>query len=332
MVRRALAGFVLVVAASSAQAAVSERGALSLLVENDYFIHKTDRDFTNGIALAYVTPPADNPDKIIAIAQALPFFPANGQVRASYELGQNIYTPEDLDAYDPAPTERPYAGFLYGAVGLVSQNSAASSLDQLVVQLGIIGPASLAGDTQKWFHGLFGFKHPNGWHTQLRDEPGLAIIDEHSFRFGTAKGDNAGFGIDLEPHVGGAVGNVYDYVNAGAMLRFGYSLPDDFGPLRIEPSLPGANFYEDRDDFSFYAFAGVDGRAVGRNIFLDGNTWQASRSVVKKNLVGDFDVGVTMRLFRFRAAFTHVFRSREYASQLSVDEFGAFTISWQATL
>jgi len=36
-----------------------------------------------------------------------------------------------------------------------------------------------------------------------------------------------------------------------------------------------------------YLFAFVDGRAVGRDIFLDGNTFTDSHSVTRKTFVGD---------------------------------------------
>ncbi|MBU6297429.1 MAG: DUF2219 family protein [Alphaproteobacteria bacterium] len=99
--------------------------------------------------------------------------------------------------------------------------------------------------------------------------------------------------------------------------------------MRIEPSLPGSNFFEPTSDFSAYVFVGIDGRAIARNIFLDGNTWQSSRSVAKKNLVGDLELGAAMTFARVRLAFTHVFRSREYASQTSADQFGAVSLSFR---
>jgi hypothetical protein len=96
------------------------------------------------------------------------------------------------------------------------------------------------------------------------------------------------------------VGNVYDYVNAGAMGRFGLNLPDDFGPTRIDPSLPGTNFFEPTVAISIYSFAGWDGRAIARNIFLDGNTWQSSRHVDKIPLVSDFQLGLAIARDRWR--------------------------------
>lgn len=313
-------------AAPAPLAPVSEKGAFTVLFENDVFFG-TDRDYTNGVELTYTMPSDDNPDRVVEIAQRMHLMPKATEVRTSFTFGQSIYTPEHIDLFNPPTTERPYAGFLYGAVGMIANDEA--WLHQLQIQLGIIGPAALAQETQKFIHGICHCTKPLGWHTQLRDEPALNITYEASYRI--EQNVDRDFGIDLMPHYGGSVGNVYDYVNAGAMMRVGFNLSDDYGPLRIEPGLPGSNFFSASDTFSFYAFAGADGRAIGRNIFLDGNTWQSSRSVVKKNLVGDLEVGFSARYKLFRFSFTHVYRTREFKTQTSADDFGAVSVSFQAT-
>lgn len=111
--------------------------------------------------------------------------------------------------------------------------------------------------------------------------------------------------------MGGVVGTVYDFVNAGAIARFGFALPDDYGPPRIEPSLPGTNFFQPTESFGWYLFAGVDGRAIARNLFLDGNTWEASRHVEKIPLVGDLQFGAAITFEQWRLSFMHVFRTRD---------------------
>jgi hypothetical protein len=93
------------------------------------------------------------------------------------------------------------------------------------------------------------------WAYQLHNEPGLVINDEHSWR-ALWSGRFLGLSFDVDPHVGAAIGNVYDYINAGAMGRFGLNLPDDFGRTRIDPSLPGTSFSEPTGAFSIYSFAG----------------------------------------------------------------------------
>jgi hypothetical protein len=320
------AAFLLAAFAQTARAE-SEPATLSVLFENDVF-YNTDRDYTNGVQFAYTTGPDRTIDWAVDTARWLPFFAPTGEVRTSYAFGQNMYTPVDTNLFNPPTTERPYAGFLYGAIGLMEQSEDKTRLDQLQLQLGVIGPASLAEDVQKMVHSIIHDAKPAGWHTQLRDEPGLALIYERSLKLIPPQ-SMFGLVLDVEPHFGGAVGNVYDYLNTGAMMRFGFNLPDDYGPMRIEPGLPGSNFFDPTGGFSAYAFAGVDGRAVARNIFLDGNTWQSSRSVVKKNLVGDLELGAAITFERMRLSFTHVFRTREYRTQMSDDQFGAVSLSFR---
>ncbi|HEX4294434.1 MAG TPA: lipid A deacylase LpxR family protein [Rhizomicrobium sp.] len=301
----------------------TEKGTFSILFENDIF-YNSDHDYTNGVLLAYTTAPQDTPDWAARTARLLPFFTQDGDVRTRYALGQDIFTPHNLHLANPPPTDRPYAGFLYGAFGLVDDTG--TNLDQLQVTLGVIGPASLAEDTQKWVHSIIHGVNPQGWSTQLRDEPGLVIQYERSVKLIPPQ-SLLGLVFDAEPHYGIAVGNVYDYVNAGAMARLGFNLPKDYGPLRIDPSLPGSGFFEPTGDIGGYIFAGVDGRAIGRNLFLDGNSFEQSRSVDKLNLVGDLEMGAAVTFRAFELSFTHVIRSREYSTQKAADQFGAVNLS-----
>jgi hypothetical protein len=137
-----------------------------------------------------------------------------------------------------------------------------------------------------------------------------------------ARGD-----LDLTPHLGGAVGNVYTYANAGLTLRYGRRLPLDYGPPRVQPSLPTSGFVSPTDKFAWYLFAGVEGRAVARNIFLDGNTFTASRSVDAEPLVADLQFGLVLTWGRVRLSYTHVLRSREFQTQRENAQFGAASLS-----
>ncbi len=321
----ALAAALSIVVAPARAEDGTEQGTLSVLFENDIF-YNTDHDYTNGVEFAYTTAPQDTPDWAIRVANWLPFFTAQNDVRTRYAVGQSIYTPNNLNEPNPPPTARPYAGFLYGAFGLVGDSG--THLDQLQVTLGVIGPDSLADKTQTWVHGLIHDQKPLGWSTQLHNEPGLIIQYERNIKL-IPPTSVLGLIFDVEPDYGVAVGNVYDYVNAGALARLGFNLPADYGPMRVEPSLPGSNFFEPNGAVSAYVFAGVDGRAIARNLFLDGNTFESSRSVQKMNLVGDAMFGAAVTFDRVRIAFTHDIRSREYKTQAAKDEFGAVDLSFR---
>jgi hypothetical protein len=320
------AALVAALSIAAARAATgTEKGTFSILFENDIF-DNSDHDYTNGIELTYTTSPQGTPDWAIRTANWLFFFKDKIDVRTRYAVGQNIYTPSHLNMANPSLTDRPYAGFLYGSFGLVGDSG--RYLDQLQITLGMIGPNSFADKTQIWMHAIIKDKKPLGWATQLHNEPGLVVQYERSIKLVPPK-SFLGLIFDAEPHYGVAVGNVYDYANIGAMARLGFNLPGDYGPLRIEPSLPGSNFFEPTGAFGAYVFAGVDGRAIARNLFLDGNSFVASRSVSKMNLVGDMEFGAAITFHAMRIAYTHVIRTREYKTQSTPDRFGAVALSFR---
>ena len=302
----------------------SGTGVLTLVVENDNFYGKTDGYYTSGIALVWVPTGDRAPDWALRFARRLPWFPDGGQVRHGYAFGQNIYTPLDITLADPPLDERPYAGWLYGTIGLSIEKG--RQFDQLALTLGVVGPASLAEETQKFGHDLTDSPEPQGWATQLGNEPGIMLTYQRSWR-AAAAATVAGLDLDLTPHFGGAVGNVYTYANGGMTLRIGRRLGLDYGPPRIQPGISGAAFFAPRDRFTWYFFAGAEARAVARNIFLDGNTFRDSRSVDTEPLVGDLQWGVTLAWRDLRLSYTHVRRSREFETQLESDEFGSFSLS-----
>ena len=308
------------------QAREARHGAFSILFENDIFFN-TDRDYTSGQEFAYTTAADDTPQGLVDFVVDMPdWFMAPGEVRASYEIGQDIFTPLHTHLVDPLPSERPYAGFLYLGLGLLSRTE--NHLDQLEIQLGTTGPASLAQDAQSLVHSILGQTTPAGWHFQLRDEPILQFTYDRAFKIIPAQ-SIAGLFVDAVPHYGFAVGNAYDYLNAGAMLRLGFNLPDDYGPMRMSPNLPGSNYFEPNGGLSAYAFAGIDGRAIARNIFLDGNSFVDSRSVSKDPFVADFQFGAAIQGDTWRLSFTHVIRTREYRTQPKSDQFGAINLSFR---
>lgn len=299
-----------------------DSGIFSFVLENDLF-YNTDRNYTNGVQIAWVPRVESPPDWAVRVAHQVPWFPQEGRIRHGYVLGQSMFTPRDITLTNPPVEDRPYAGWLYGTVGLSVEIG--RQLDQLALTLGVVGPASLAKQSQKIVHKIKGADKPLGWDTQLGNEPGIVLTYQRSWRGLTTT--LAGFDLDLTPHIGSALGNVYTYANTGLTMRYGKRLPADYGPLRIQPSLPGSGFFAPTNNFAWYLFAGFEGRAVARNIFLDGNTFRDSRSVDKEPLVGDLQWGIALTWQGVRLNYTHVLRTREFETQGGSDAFGAFSIS-----
>ena len=303
--------------------------SFSVLIENDVFTG-TDRHYTNGIHASCLSAENKLPAYGEWLGRNLPFLAQEGQKRIGYAVGQNIYTPAEISIAEPQPGDRPWAGWLYGEVSIVSETPGRH--DTAALSLGVVGPWSGAEFTQKHWHQIIRTTDPKGWDNQIDNEPALNLTLDREWRFlfNTA---SSGFNTELTPHVGAALGNVFTYAAVGTTVRVGSALSDDFGgPPRIRPSLPGAAYFKPSKACGpffcgWYAFAGLEARAVARNIFLDGNTFGGGPSVEKKPLVGDLQVGTALLFPRYRVTYTVVFRSKEFEGQDRGDIFGAVSLT-----
>lgn len=314
------AGFLAVPTLAGAE---EERGTLSVNIENDK-VANTDRHYTNGLRLSYLAGANEAPDRLLELARDIPIFIRGGDIRVGYSAGQSIFTPEQTGTRELVEDDRPYAGWLYGGLALL--NDSGKAVQALALDVGLIGPYAFGEDTQNTWHEVIQVDRANGWDNQLKTEPGVALSYEHKLRHVVEFTSN-GLGVDVMPHVGATLGNVFTYGAAGGTVRIGENLPNDYGPPRIRPSLPGSSFFTNSDGFGWYLFAGIEGRAVVHNIFLDGNHFTDSQSVDRELFVGDIQAGAAITVDRFRLAYSHVFRSKEFAEQGQSDRFGAVSLS-----
>jgi hypothetical protein len=113
------------------------------------------------------------------------------------------------------------------------------------------------------------------------------------------------------------------------LLRYGTELEADFGPPRVRPVSTGSVFFQPSGRFGWYVFGGVEGRAVARDISLDGNTWRDSRSVDREVLVGDASAGVALIFEGARLTATYTIRSKEFETQREASQFGSVSIAFR---
>lgn len=307
------------------------KGSLTIQNENDVFGDGTDRHYTNGIRVSYVFPARKLPPLARFLRSITPFIEREAEMRVMGAVGQNIFTPSDIRERALIADDRPYAGWLYAEIGLSVLDGRVR--DSAVLSLGVVGPASLAKETQRWWHGVIGVEKPEGWANQLRNEPAVLFLFEREW-LSRRRAVTGRLQVDFSPRLGFALGNVFDYAAAGGMIRLGPELPRDFGVPRIRPSLPGSGlFAPPQDGFDWYVFAGSEVRLVARNIFLDGNTFRKSHSVDKKLLVLDAQAGLAMTVDLYgtpmRFSYALVFRSKEFEGQTKANVFGSISASVQ---
>lgn len=300
------------------------KGTFSLLLENDA-LYDADRDYTNGVRLSWQSG-EDVPNWVRWIGDQLPFFPERSRRRYGLAVGQNLYTPDDGSRRDLIVDDRPYAAWLYGAVSMTADTG--KTLDSYELQIGTIGPKAQGEWVQNNIHRAIGSHESKGWDNQLDNELGVVLYYERRWR-GLLEATPNTLGVDVTPHAGFALGNVYTFAAAGASVRLGWDLPSDYGPPRVRPSLPGTDFFNPRAGFGWYLFAGAEGRAVARDIFLDGNTFSDSHSVDRKPFVADLQVGIAFTIRAIRIAFTQVYRTPEFEERDRFQRFGALSVSFR---
>ena len=314
---------------SALPAAADDLSRFSVLEENDSLWFNSDQHYTQGIRFSELGPDLQ-PDS----AWNAPFFlfdlfgsASEEKRRYSVELGQNIFTPTNRYLVPPDPRDRPYAGWAYTGVNLMQEDDG-HSLEHIEIQLGVVGPYAEGKIAQNDVHFLIHAAPFYGWHYQLSNEPGGDLAYDRLWRVKLV-----GDVIDWVPEVGATVGNVFDYAEIGSKLRIGFNMGMDYGPARIRPALSGTDYIDtDRSTGALggYFFIGAQGRAVGRNIFLDGNDWSStSPHVSKEPLVGDIEAGASLFIGRgLRLDAMSMRRSIEYDTQAHPDVLCTVAVNW----
>ena len=218
--------------------AACARGRLSTTLENDLFARfslRDDSNYTNGIAVAYT------PDDVNV-----------------YEVGQKMYTPEDLASPFKIRSDRPYAGQLWaGAARRSSKVLRRGGVlrQELGVRIGVVGPGSLASEAQKFIHNDLNLGvPPRGWRHQIESEVTIGahyMRDQTYLQFGRGAWNG-----DLTGMARLSLGTDVTRARFGGRIRFGLNVirrTNSAGSGTISPSggalpalheLPGTDIIE----------------------------------------------------------------------------------------
>ena len=191
------------------------------------------------------------------------------------------------------------------------------------IDLGIVGPSSLADHTQEEFHKIFGGTTVRGWDNQLRDEVGFKIDHDTFTRISSGRVFEKAeilekVGWELLRHYGGSLGNINTSLRAGNTLRVGRRFHDDKGS--------GIYLGEADSSWKIYGSLRVQGEFVFHNIFLDGNSKKDSHSVDKEEFVAEASASITFQKGSVGISFEQVVRSEEFEGQRGSDTRGGFQI------
>jgi lipid A 3-O-deacylase len=300
-------------------------GAIQFQWDNDSFVpdNPTDRDYTNGLRLAFTRNTCESPDPPRWTEKLVETWCRTGvcggeehQIDVGFAIGQSIYTPSRYDTSRPQPNDRPYAGHLFASLLLQAthRDPDADDLERVQttfeMQLGLVGPHAYGEQAQNGWHRLLDEREAKGWDNQLEDEPTLNLNLLWRRKLG-------GRHLDLVPHWGLALGTVSTHANLGATLRIGTDLSrlPHFGLPQVRRNKSGWRF-------DATAFLAADARYVAHNIFLDGGVFEKLEGwrIDPESFVYDLKAGFDLRPFKgWTFHYTWIHRSREFESRTLPD-------------
>ena len=178
--------------------------------DNDVFM-MTDYYYTQGLSFGTYHPFfKHNPVNLLLLK------PKNyDRVAYGFSGYQKTYTPKDIKSDEIQYADRPYAGVLV----FTSHSRAANQEKGLVISseldLGVMGPASGAGQVQYRYHDWSDNQLPNGWHHQQYNWPVI------NYNFEAAQAVYAASFADVHAKAGVRVGTLHDDASVGLLVRLG---------------------------------------------------------------------------------------------------------------
>lgn len=331
--------------------------AASFTFENDLFFN-TDKYYTDGVQLLIKQRNVDEsgPPAWFAKAACLGVQCESDRVElVRHKFGQLMYTPVRITVAEPQPFDRPWAGMLYYTREYEFVSPSRESRTTLSGTVGVIGPRSLAEQTQKWIHRTFTGATPRGWDNQIRGELGLmALVERRHAVPALSTSNTEGVQLKTTGSMRGALGNIMTFVGIGGTIGVGKDLEpaaervDNISTKVFKPPDLVVQSVDDTRQapvsrtcllswLECSAYAAVELRWMIRNVFLDGTMFRSGPRIEKKPLVADITVGVRVDFPRTRneltgpwyVSFAATRRSPEfYGRRGSADpqSFGALSI------
>ena len=252
----------------------AENDWVSITLDNDLFIGN-DSGYTNGLYLSFFdagdtqSSLPENDFWVKPLMWSMPNHNIQGAVNA-YMVGQTMSTPSDITIEVPDENELPYAALLALTNSYVTVTP--SRADRVSTTVGIVGPAALGEESQKFIHKIIGSDEPRGWDTQLENELVFQLSRATMWRTWESSSGNSDFLTNADL----TLGTIQSSFSTGLTLRYGRDLISSYATKLFDNSRttnPSAV------DSGWYIYTSVQAGFVFNQIFTDGNTFRDSRSI-----------------------------------------------------
>jgi len=246
-------------------------GSISFSIDNDGIV-ATDQNYSNGIFLEFNSAASNMlelaaPSPVRQIAGLLPLNSAASQ-GWNFRIGQQMWTPEDIEATEPVPDEHPYAGLLFVETGIYQYSPA--RVDKYSFMFGTVGPNALAEEGQKFIHYIIGSDEPKGWQYQVENQ----VVFNLGYQGHRLLSRSQAWLMD-QYDVSGVgrinVGNYQSEAALGTVGRWGTHLDSNFGSVGFTPG----KFFDvsvlSTSASGYYLFTGIEGRYRFNDITVEGD-------------------------------------------------------------
>ncbi len=266
-----LSCFLLIVATSSQ----AKTDWVSVTLDNDLFVGN-DNGYTNGLYVSFFDA-GDTSSKeipthdfwVAPLMWSMPKGEIKGAVNA-YMIGQTMSTPSDINIVVPDENELPYSALL--ALTNTYVTITPDYADRVSTTIGVVGPAALGEESQKFVHDIIGADEPQGWDTQLENELVFQLSRGRTWRAWASESDHFDFLTNSDL----SLGTIQSSVNAGMIIRYGRDLISSYATTLFNNSRttnPSAV------NGGWYLYGGIQAGYTFNQIFTDGNTFRDSRSI-----------------------------------------------------
>lgn len=245
----------------------------------------------------------------------------------SFGLGQTIYSPVDVITPALQPRDQPFAGWLFGTIGLNVRDGRWQSTTEVV--LGVVGPASLARDTQSLAHWTWaqGAAKPGGWDNQLHGSLHGGLMQTYAVHWfekclvaedTCSGGANEERVMDFSPRAELVATTTMVRGSLGAVFRAGRGFPDFLAQRIPATALPAKS--QAPTKWWWNVFGAADQRWVVHNAFISGSYadggvdgWRTRREIEAGRRVNELSGGGSVGNGAFSLTFQAVSRSPEWA-------------------
>lgn len=292
----------------SAVAFAQKPAEIGLISDNDLWTSPvSDRYYTNGLELFYRYLGTRKTEKL-------------AKNISEFRIGQYIYNPQSPDVEDVIYHDRPFAGYLFAEAGI---NKYYYNEDVLKVSLqaGVVGKESLAEESQKLIHNVFGYDPVRGWQYQIKPAAALQVNIIYSNKILSCS-----FTEKIDFHILGEInaGTIWMGASVGPMARI--SLKKPLLPV-YDSSLYGAAINQDKELYKtqkeFFIYLNPNLNYQAHDATIEGSMFNSESPVTFPLLPFRFnaEAGVKYRNNNWNLSYSFNYRGKELTNNVITGHF-----------